>query len=178
MRRLTLALAFGALAAGTIAGPGSAREAASVFNCPASPSKYGTTKWVKRYDGGRGSTWCSDDATATTSLAGARQFSGGVCTSSSQGRYISIGTQIYSKRTPSDPAQLILLDHKAGTGNTDSLSIGKGSIEWLADVTIKWKAGSLSGTFSGVDTQAKDGQEVKVPVSGSFKCKRIIKTSL
>jgi hypothetical protein len=180
MRRLILTLAVSAFAAASLIGTGSARDTARVFACPTNPSTYGTTKWVKRYDGGRGSTWCSDGATARTSLAGARKFSSptGICTSSSQGRYVSIGTQIYRERTARDPAQLILLDHKAGSGNEDSLSIGKGTIEWLASVKIKWKAGRRSGSFSGVDVQAKDGREVRVPISGSFKCKRIIKTSL
>jgi hypothetical protein len=177
MRRLILTLAVSAFAAASLIGTGSARDTARVFACPTNPSTYGTTKWVKRYDGGRGSTWCSDGATAKTSLARAKTFSSptGICTSSSQGRYVSIGTQIYRERTARDPAQFILLDHKA---NEDSLNIGKGTIGWVNSVKIKWKAGSLSGSFSGVDVQAKDGREVRVPISGSFKCKRIIKTKL
>lgn len=169
-----------AMGAACFAGAGGARESATLFACPSDPATYGSTKWVRRYDGGRGSTWCSDGATATTSLAGSPTFANptGVCTSSSQGRYLSIGTQIYRDRKSRDPAQFILLDHKAGTGNEDSLNIAKGAVEWGDAVVIKWKPGSLAGSFSGVDVQAKDGREVRVPIRGTFKCGRIIKTSL
>ena len=180
MRALIVMLGAVAVAAAGLAGVGGARDAAT-FTCPKQATAKPTTLWVKTVLSGHGSQWCNDGARATTGLSQLRSLSGGVCTRSSQVVGISIGTQIYGKRRASDPAQVIVLDHKAGTGNEDSAQIGVGKFSWISPVKIKWTS-KLTGTFSGVDEQVVEvnGQRtvVDMKANGSFACRRIVVTGL
>ena len=180
MKGLIVVLGAVAVGAASLAGASGARETAA-FTCPKSQTAKPSTLWVRTVLGGHGSQWCNDGAKATTGLGKLPKLAGGVCTRSSQVVGISIGTQTYGTRRANDPAQVIVLDHKAGTGNEDGAQIGVGKFSWISPVKIKWTS-KLTGTFSGVDQQVVEvnGERtvVDMKANGTFNCSRIVVTGL
>jgi hypothetical protein len=188
---LVLAAAGAAIAAMTSPAP-AGPVLAMAFPCPKNASTPGPQNWVRNYPNpkraadARGATWCNDGATVTTNLAGVTKFLGGVCTRDSSGRHVSVGTRISinDDRVAKDPAGFHLTDHSTSftkrTDIGDLLTIGKGKLAWDADsLKVKWPAGSVSGTFSGIDEEFQAGDhEVEKKVAGSFRCKRIVKAGL
>jgi hypothetical protein len=177
LQRLLVVAVLGATALAVAAGV--ARPATSAFVCPKSPSASPPTLWVKNYDGHRGSVWCDDGATAVVKVStGASPliFKGGVCTSPSQGVFISIGVLISGKRKASDPPGFKTLKWVKSTGTPESASFTrKGTFEWSDEIKITWAG--LKGSWSGSDGLWIDNVYTTVKANATFTCKRIVKTA-
>jgi hypothetical protein len=173
------AVALGAAQAGT-GGAGTVKVAAlAAFPCPANAGEKDTQKWVRTTADRRGSLWCDDGATATVTLNVGQSplvFKGGVCTSASTGKFISIGTIVYGKRKATDPPGFKTLKWKPSTDTPEAASFSKrGKFDWNDEVKIAWNG--LNGSWSGSDGQWIDGKYTVVKASARFACKRIVKTS-
>ena len=183
MTRFAFAFAVALAATGALATTGGAREAAG-FTCPKSvTTSQSPTAWVKNYDGYRGSTWCDDGATASVQVSvppKSLAFTGGVCTQSKKNGslYLQIGTRVSpaKNRKAKDPKGLFLNNPTASTGLDKWLDIGTPTLQWADNVTIAWKG--LKGTFSGKTGLWINDKYTIVKASGSFACKRIVKTAL
>ncbi len=190
MTRLALTLILAVAAAAVLAATGGARQAATnAFLCPQNPAAKPSALWVKNVGPGfRGSTWCNDGATAKLTLKATPQapgvppalsFSGGLCTQLKDGsRYLQIGTRISpsSKRKSTDPKGLFLNRPNNTNGGGPYLDLGTPTFRWADDVKISWAG--LTGTYSGSSDMWVNDVFTTVKVTGSFSCKRIVKTSL
>lgn len=178
MHRVVLALAaLSAAAAGLIAAAGTG-AAATPFVCPKDAGVKDTQKWVRDTADRRGSVWCDDGATATVTMSvppSKLVFKGGVCTSATTGKFISIGVLISGKRKASDPPGFKTLKWKASTGTPEAAAFSQaGKFGWSDEVKITWNG--LSGSWSGSDGQWINDKYVDVKASAKFTCKRIVKT--
>jgi hypothetical protein len=160
-----------AFAAGTGAGAGA-------FVCPKDASVGDTQKWVKNTPDNRGSVWCDDGATATVIVSTGQSplvFKGGICTSATTGKFISIGTLISGKRQASDPRGFKTLKWKSSTGTPEAAAFSSGGkFDWGDEVKITWNG--LTGSWSGFDGMWIGDTFVDVKASAKFTCKRIVKT--
>jgi hypothetical protein len=106
-------------------------------------------------------------------------FLGGLCTQTKDGsRYLQIGTRISpaSKRKPTDPKGLFLNKPTTNTGGGKWLDLGTPTFRWADPVKITWIG--LKGSYSGASSTWIGDTFTKVTVTGSFTCKRIVKTAL
>jgi hypothetical protein len=153
------------------------QDAATSFNCPKNAAAKGTNLWTKNYKGFRGTTWCNDGAVLHVSVAGKPlSFSGGICTSDGNGLHVASGTHVSppSSRKPTEPPGFSLQKAKAGTGLDNWADIGTPKVQWAAKVKISWTG--LKGSFSGTTGQWINDKYTMVKASGSFVCKRIVKS--
>jgi len=181
MRRFAVALVLVALAAAgwLVAGAGAgAGTVAAPFVCPKDASVKETQKWVRNTADNRGSVWCDDGASATVKLSSGKAlvFKGGVCTSASTGKFISIGVLISGKRKASDPRGFKTLKWKPSTGTPEAAAFSSGGkFDWSDEVKITWNG--LNGSWSGTDGMWIGDKFVDLGASAKFSCKRIVKTS-
>ena len=155
--------------------------------CPKDPAA-AATLWLKSYPPSgqrRGSTWCNDGATATLRLSASPRsakvpaslrFVGGFCTQSKRGdRYVQVGTRISpaDSRKRTDPQGLHLI--KPRTSTSPWLELGTPTLTWENYAKTTWNG--LRGTFSGTSDVFVGGAVRKVTVTGSFVCRRIVKTA-
>ena len=173
---LVLALsAFGMGAVSDADGGG----AAAPFVCPKSATEKDTQKWVRNTPDNRGSIWCDDGATATVTVSTGPSplvFKGGICTSATSGKFISIGTLISGKRKASDPRGFKTLKWKASTGTPEAAAFSSGGkFDWGDEVKITWNG--LGGSWSGSDGMWIGSTYTDVKATAKFTCKRIVKTS-
>jgi hypothetical protein len=129
-----------------------------------------------------GSTFCNDGATATATVAGKPySFKGGVCFRQGDEFNVQIGTTVDFKRVKSDPPGFRVSDVAPGGVVKDGVWFGLTNagkvIEWgFGDVKLKVGKGSApKGTFSGVELKLVNGKLTKIPASGSFTCRRVLK---
>jgi hypothetical protein len=178
MRRALVALVLAAMAAASVDLVGTG-TAASPFKCPKDAGVKETQKWVRDIADHRGSVWCDDGASATVKVSTGRSplvFKGGVCTSATTGKFISIGVLISGKRKASDPAGFKALKWKASTGTPEAVAFSSGGkFDWSDEVKIAWNG--LTGSWSGSDGQWINDTYTVVKASAKFTCKRIVKTS-
>ena len=180
MRRFAVALGLAVLSlVGSMVAGAGARTAAATFVCPKDASVKDTQKWVRNTADGRGSVWCDDGASATVKVSTGPSplvFKGGVCTSASTGKFISIGVLISGKRKASDPRGFKTLKWKSNTGTPEAAAFSSGGkFDWGDEVKIAWNG--LNGSWSGSDGMWIGDKFFDVKASAKFSCKRIIKTS-
>lgn len=153
--------------------------AAAPFLCPKDASVKETQKWVRDTADHRGSIWCNDGATATVTVSVSPSpliYRGGVCTSATTGKFISIGVLISGKRKASDPPGFKSLKWKPSTGTPEAAAFSRqGKFGWSDEVKITWNG--LTGSWSGSDGQWIGDKYFDVKASARFTCKRIIKTN-
>jgi hypothetical protein len=176
MRRFAVLLILPALTLGMTA---DTSAEAGGFVCPKDASVQDTQKWVRNTPDGRGSIWCDDGATATVTVSVGQSplvFKGGVCTSSTAGKFISIGTLISGKRKASDPRGFKTLKWKPGTGTPEAAAFSSGGkFDWGDEVKITWNG--MNGSWSGgIDGMFINDEYTEVKASATFTCKRIVKT--
>jgi hypothetical protein len=176
MKAHVLIAAAAAAAVGSgLAGVSSAGIGGSAFACPSDPK---TQPLGKIYGKNRGSSFCSDGASARASIGTTKaiivNFKNGVCWKSRQGLNVAVGTIVVNDRKKSDPAGLWLQDYKPGGVVGDTLSAQSGATEWSGPVKITLTKGGKSGTFSGKRPKLVNGKLTYIPISGTFTCKRIL----
>lgn len=172
MRKVTaIAVLSAAALSAALAGASSAQSTYSVFACPSDPK---TQPIGKIYGANRGSTFCSDGASARVSVGSTKAIiiylRNGVCWTSRQGFNVGIGTSIVGKRRQSDPEGLWLQDFKPGGFVKDSLGFGKGKVDWNGPVRIN----RAKRTFSGRAPKLVNGKLTYVSVSGSYTCRKVL----
>jgi hypothetical protein len=181
MRRLSAALSVIALVTvaacfTTSVGVGAA---AAPFLCPKDATTTDTQKWVKNFDGYRGSVWCDDGATAIVRVSVGPSpliFKGGVCTSATTGTFISIGVVISKNQLKAtDPPGFKTLKWNKKTSTPEAAAFSRtGKFYWSDEVKIAWNG--LTGSWSGSDGQWIANKYTDVKASAKFTCKRIVKT--
>jgi hypothetical protein len=175
MKGLVLVTALSTVAVSGLAGVGLAGTQEKCGN-PA------TTPLGDIFGASRGTTWCNDGATATAKLAGKTYFfKGGVCYRDSDGFHVGIGTSIEGKRKKSDPPGFAINDFPPGGFVKDGAFFGLTKagkvISWgFGDVKLKvTKTAAPKGSFSGVQPTLVAGTLERIPASGTFACKRVLK---
>jgi hypothetical protein len=105
-----------------------------------------------------------------------RSGSSADCTQGRSGdRFVQIGTRISPAdgRKTTDPQGLHLTKPKTNTSTW--LELGTPTFTWANYVKTTWSG--LRGTFSGTSDVFVGGAVRKVTVTGSFACRRIVKTA-
>ena len=128
MKRVVLALAALSAAVVGVTAAADTGAAGTSFVCPKDPSVKETQKWVHDTADHRGSVWCDDGATATVTVSvrpSPLVFKGGICTSATTGKFISIGVLISGKRKATDPPGFKTLKWKATTGTPEAAAFSR-----------------------------------------------------
>ena len=151
MKKTLLGVAVAALAAAAL-GTSSAQSAAA---CTAGVTKVG---------GAPARTFCGP-ATAKVKIGGTSVgYKQGVCSRSSFGFTINIGTVVLGNAKKKPDYFGITVDAKAGTHTNSAVAVVHGNKSYAVLGTVTLKAGLKSGTFSG----KVFGSPAKI--TGSFHC--------
>ena len=153
--------------------------------CPAEPAKALSIQFAVGYYRGSkliGTTFCHDGATGKATVGGKTYaFRDGVCFRQGDSMEVQIGTEVNFKRTKSDPPGFHVTDVQASQYVKDGAWFGLAKagkvVEWgFGDVKLKvTKAAAPKGMFSGVEPKIVNGKLTKIPASGSFVCRRVLK---